>query len=65
MFLLNTGKYFSGIFLGYSSKNFFFRVLYVNGVTVLWDIFLSYIKHKPEDDSDTERENVIKNAAQL
>ena len=39
--------------------------MYVNGVTVLWDIFLSYIKHKPEDDSDTERENVIKNAAQL
>jgi len=42
-----------------------YRVLYVNGVTVLWDIFLSYIKHKPEDDSDIERENLIKNAAQL
>ena len=25
-----------------------FRVLYVNGLTVLWDVFLSYIKHKPE-----------------
>jgi len=42
-----------------------YRVLYVNGVTVLWDVFLSYIKHKPEDGGDIERENVIKNAAQL
>jgi len=25
-----------------------FRVLYVNCVTVLWDIFLSYIKHRPD-----------------
>jgi len=25
-----------------------FRVLYVNFVTVLWDIFLSYMKHLPE-----------------
>jgi len=25
-----------------------FRVLYVNFVTVLWDIFLSYIKHRPD-----------------
>ena len=24
------------------------RVLYVNFVTVLWDIFLSYMKHLPE-----------------
>ena len=24
------------------------RVLYVNFVTVLWDIFLSYIKHRPD-----------------
>jgi protein Mpv17 len=25
-----------------------FRVLYVNFVTVLWDIFLSHIKHRPD-----------------
>jgi len=25
-----------------------YRVLYVNGLTVLWDVFLSYIKHKPD-----------------
>lgn len=25
-----------------------FRVLYVNCVTVLWDIFLSYMKHRPD-----------------
>jgi len=24
------------------------RVLYVNFVTVLWDIFLSYMKHLPD-----------------
>ena len=42
------------------------RVLYVNGVTVLWDVFLSYIKHKPEDEAaDQERENVIKSGSQL
>lgn len=27
-----------------------YRVLYVNAVTVVWDIFLSYTKHKPEQD---------------
>ena len=42
-----------------------FRVLYVNGVTVLWDVFLSYIKHKPEDEADQERENLIKSGSQL
>ena len=42
-----------------------FRVLYVNGVTVVWDVFLSYIKHKPEDEADQERENVIKSGSQL
>jgi hypothetical protein len=26
-----------------------FRVLYVNLVTVVWDIFLSYIKHHQDD----------------
>lgn len=26
-----------------------YRVLYVNCVTVIWDIFLSYMKHKPDD----------------
>jgi len=26
-----------------------YRVLYVNGVTVLWDVFLSYIKHKTDE----------------
>jgi len=26
-----------------------YRVLYVNGVTVLWDIFLSYMKHKSDN----------------
>ena len=41
------------------------RVLYVNGVTVLWDVFLSYIKHKPEDEADQERENLIKSGSQL
>jgi len=30
-----------------------YRVFYVNCVTVLWDVFLSYIKHKPDIDSDT------------
>lgn len=30
-----------------------FRVLYVNLVTVLWDVFLSYMKHKPELLGDT------------
>lgn len=34
-----------------------YRVLYVNGVTVLWDVFLSYIKHKPDTVSDTENIN--------
>jgi len=35
-----------------------FRVLYVNGITVLWDIFLSYIKHKPQhlEESPTSAE---------
>ena len=41
------------------------RVLYVNGVTVLWDVFLSYIKHKPGDEADKERENLIKSGSQL
>jgi len=26
-----------------------YRVLYVNLVTVIWDVFLSYMKHKPDD----------------
>eukprot|EP00092_Neocalanus_flemingeri_P038616 GFUD01042046.1.p1 GENE.GFUD01042046.1~~GFUD01042046.1.p1 ORF type:complete len:200 (+),score=49.99 GFUD01042046.1:280-879(+) len=30
-----------------------YRVLYVNCVTVLWDVFLSYIKHKPDTDSES------------
>ena len=41
------------------------RVLYVNGMTVVWDVFLSYIKHKPEDEADQERENLIKSGSQL
>lgn len=40
-------------------------MLYVNGVTVVWDVFLSYIKHKPEDEADLERENIIKSGSQL
>ena len=43
-----------------------YRVLYVNGVTVLWDIFLSYIKHKPDPvDHSPESEDIIKTAPQL
>lgn len=29
-----------------------YRVLYVNFVTVLWDVFLSHMKHKPDDDEE-------------
>jgi Mpv17 / PMP22 family len=37
-----------------------FRVLYVNLVTVVWDIFLSYIKHQSITTSNiTARDKVL------
>lgn len=32
-----------------------FRVLYVNCVTVLWDVFLSYMKHRPDTASKEQK----------
>lgn len=39
-----------------------YRVLYVNGVTVLWDVFLSYIKHKPDTETDSDTINTAAQA---
>merc|ERR1719402_571387 len=32
-----------------------FRVLYVNCVTVVWDVFLSYIKHRDLEEGEQEQ----------
>jgi len=42
-----------------------YRVLYVNGVTVLWDVFLSYIKHKPDTATDTDTINTTAQAVMV
>ena len=43
-----------------------YRVLYVNLITVLWDVFLSYIKHKPDEVEEVpQSEEIIKTAPQL
>jgi hypothetical protein len=36
-----------------------FRVLYVNLVTVVWDIFLSYIKHQSTSTTMAARDKVL------
>ena len=58
-------RYIRTLNVKYKCLHILCRVLYVNGVTVVWDVFLSYIKHKPEDEADLERENIIKSGSQL
>lgn len=42
-----------------------FRVLYVNLVTVVWDVFLSYIKHQDSNNNNTTTHAVVSEEKRL